>query len=517
MAAPQDRSPDGSQRSASAGLIRSLGLLDATTIVVGTVIGSGVFIVSADIARQVKTPGLLLVVWLLSGLMTLIGALCYAELASSFPKAGGQYVYLREAYGPLCGFLYGWSMLLVIQTATIAAVAIAFSKFSRVFFPWLSSTHWLWRLGKFGPWGSGSLVLGPYEVGLNTQNLLALLLVVLLTWLNSRGLRVGALVQNIFAFCKIAALGVIIVAGLVFSTTIARSANFHQFWSASGFLNEHAYQVGGQTVWVGTLTLIAVAMVGSLFSFDAWNSVTFTAGEVENPGRNLPVSLILGTSIILLVYLLTNIAYLCVLPLSGSPGALNVTHRGIQFAAEDRVATSMMEAIFGSKAAVAVAVAVMVSTFGSNNGLVLSGARVYYALAQDGLFFGKVGTVNKCHVPGAALAVQCVWACLLCLSGTYSQLLDFVIFAVLLFYILTIIGLFVLRRRASQLSRPYRALGYPILPALYVVWACFIEIQLLRYKPQYTWPGLIIVLLGIPVYFAWRLRSAQTAVPGVTR
>jgi basic amino acid/polyamine antiporter, APA family len=490
-------------------LVKGLGLLDSTMIVVGSMIGSGIFIVSADIANQVRSPGLLMTVWAAAGAMTLIGALSYGELAAAMPKAGGQYVYLREALGPLWGFLYGWTMLLVIQTATIAAVAISFAKFAGVLVPWFSASAWIVKFGTMGPWTFWFGTLGPYNVGLNTQNLLAIISVVFLTWLNSRGLRIGAIVQNVFTLTKTGTLALLALIGIVFSTAVARAQNFTDFWRNAGFSTMHAYPPDTSTWMIGTVTLVAVAMVGALFAADAWNNVTFTAGEVKNPSRNLPLSLFLGTTIVIVLYLLANFAYLRVLPLEGNPNGTTVLARGIQFAAEGRVGTATAEVVLGSAGAVVVAIAIMISAFGCNNGLILAGARIYYAMAKDGLFFKSVGRVNRFNVPAMALVVQCIWASVLCLSGTYSQLLDFLIFAVLIFYILTLTGLFVLRRTRPEMERPYKAFGYPFLPALYIVVAIFIEVQLLRYKPQYTWPGLIIVLLGVPVYFAWKMAGKR--------
>lgn len=472
------------------GLVKGLGLLDSTALVAGSMIGSGIFIVSADIARQVKSPGLLLVVWLVTGLITVLGALSYGELAAAMPRAGGQYVYLRESLGPLWGFLYGWSMLLVIQTATIAAVAIAFARFTAVLWPWFSPEDWIWKIGK----------IGPYEAGLNRQNLLAIACIVFLTLLNTRGLRVGAVVQTVFTVAKTGALLGLIVLGLLFSVEAARRANFEDFWRQSSPVGE-----GG---WLPLLTVISVAMVGSLFSSDAWNTVTFTAGEVKDPARNLPLSLAIGTGTVALLYLLANVAYLNVLPFEGHPAGGTAFERGIQHAAQDRVGTAAAEVIFGGGGATIMAVAVMVSTFGCKNGLILAGGRIFYAMARDGLFFRFAGRLNRRRVPGNALVVQCLWASLLCLSGTYNQLLDFLIPTVLLFYVLTIAGLFVLRGRRPDLPRPYRALGYPVLPALYIVAALFIAVQLLRAKPDYSWPGLLVVLAGVPVYWIWLRRPA---------
>jgi APA family basic amino acid/polyamine antiporter len=492
-------------------LVKGLGLFDATMLVIGSMIGSGIFIVSVDIAHQVHSPGLLLVVWLASGVMTLICALSYGELAATMPHAGGQYVYLRESLGPLAGFLYGWTMLLVIQTATIAAVAIAFAKFTAVLAPWFSASRWIWKVGTFGPWQLWFGSLGPYNIGLNRQNLLAILSIVILTWINTRGLRLGKIVQNIFTVTKIGSLAALVLLGFWFSTAIARTANFADFWRGAKLSAMHPYPPDGPTWMIATLTLVGVAMVGSLFSMDAWNNVTFTAGEVRNPNRNLPLSLALGTGTVILLYTLANLAYLRVLPLAGDPHGATALSRGIEFAADGRVATAVAEVIVGPRGAILMALAILVSTFGCNNGLILSGARIYYAMAKDRLFFASAGRVNRHHAPAVALVVQCVWASILCLSGTYGQLLDFLIFAVVIFYILTLTGLFVLRVKRPEMDRPYRAFGYPFLPAIYIVMAVFLEIQLLRYKPQYTWPGLIIVLLGVPVYVVWKWAGKSPA------
>jgi APA family basic amino acid/polyamine antiporter len=485
-------------------LLRGLGLFDSTMIVVGSMIGSGIFIVSADIAHQVESPGLLLTVWLVAGVMTLICALSYGELAAAMPHAGGQYVYLRESLGPIWGFLYGWTMLLVIQTATIAAVGIAFAKFTAVLLPWFSASAWIWKIGTYGPWQLWFGSLGPYNVGLNRQNLLAILSIIFLSWTNTRGLRLGKIIQNIFTVTKTGALACLVLLGFWFSTAVARAANFRGFWRNAALSVTHGYPPDQPTWMIGTITLVGVAMVGSLFAMDAWNNITFTAAEVKNPSRNLPLSLSLGTGTVIVLYALANIAYLRVLPISGDPHGSTALARGIEFAADGRVATAVAEVIWGPAGAMVMAAAILVSAFGCNNGLILSGARIYYAMAKDRLFFQSVGTVNRHHAPGRALAAQCIWTSLLCLSGTYGQLLDFLIFAAVLFYILTLIGLFLLRYKRPEMNRPYRAFGYPFLPAVYLVLAVFIEIQLLRYKPQYTWPGLIIVLLGVPVYGFWK-------------
>ena len=470
---------------------RELGLLDSSMIVIGSMIGSGIFIVSADIARTVGSPGHLLLVWLITGLVTVVAALSYGELAGMMPHAGGQYVYLREAYNPLTGFLYGWTLFLVIQTGTIAAVAVAFAKFTAVLIPWFSERHVLISIGGFG---------------FSAAQLLAILSIAVLTYLNLRGLRVGKLVQDIFTITKTAALlGLIVLGILIGRNASAIAANFSNFWNASW-----THLADGRIISVESLAglkllaALGVAMVGSLFASDAWNNITFTAGEVINPKRNIPLSLVIGTGIVTVLYILGNVAYLLVLPLSSSPNASDVLGRGIQFAADDRVGTAAASMIFGEPAVIIMALFIMVSTFGCNNGLILAGARVYYAMARDGLFFRRAGTLNEKAVPGAALIVQGVWASLLCLSGTYGDLLDYVIFAVLIFYILTIGGIFVLRKKRPDAERPYKALAYPVLPSLYIIVAAAISIDLLIFKPSYTWPGVAIVLLGIPVYFIWR-------------
>jgi basic amino acid/polyamine antiporter, APA family len=494
--------------------VKGLGLTSATTLVMGSMIGSGIFIVSAEISRLVDSPALLIGAWLLTGFLTITGALSYGELAAMMPHAGGQYVYLRESLGSLWGFLYGWTLYLVVQTGTIAAVGIAFGKFLGIFFPSVSSTHWLIHIAHVPPIPIGPMVLGNMDVGLNTQNLTAILLVIFLSVLNIFGVRTGALVQNAFTIAKTAALlGLVLLGVFVGRNAQAIAANFGaNFWRNAGWHSFHPVQVGvgGPMVLVGTLTIIAVAQVGSLFSSDAWNNITFTAAEVRNPKRNLPLALAMGTGAVTLLYVLANVVYLSVLPLAGDAHGATILARGIQHASEDRVATAVVEQIFGSGGAKLMAVAILISTFGCNNGLILAGARVYYAMAKDGLFFQSAARLHpKYHTPAHSLIMQCAWTCILCISGSYGQLLDYIIFAVLVFYILTIAGLFVLRVKRPDEPRPYRAIGYPVLPAMYILIATFIDVVLLRYKPQYTWPGLIIVLLGIPVYFLWSKRNPQ--------
>ena len=497
------------QDSSGAELVKGLGLTSATTLVMGSMIGSGIFIVSAEIGREVNSPGLLIMAWVVTGFMTIVGALSYGELAAMMPKAGGQYVYLRESLGPLWGFLYGWTLFLVIQTGTVAAVGVAFGKFLGYFFPAIAADNWIWHIAKVPPIHVGAMVLGNMDVGLNTQNLCGIVVVIFLTYLNVFGIKTGALVQNIFTIAKVSALAALVLAGIfVGRNAQAIAANFHDFWRLSAPHSATGTLAGP---FVGILTILAVAQVGSLFSADAWNNVTFTAGEVQNPRRNLPLSLALGTGVVILLYIAANFIYLMHLPLIGDPNGGDVVSRGIQYATADRVGTAALQQMFGSSGAGLMAIAILISTFGCCNGLILSGARVYYAMAKDGLFFKSTGAVHpKYHTPKNALIVQGIWTCILCLSGTYGQLLDYIIFAVLVFYILTIAGLFVLRRTRPDAERPYRAIGYPVLPAIYIVMALFIDVVLLLYKPQYTWPGLIIVLLGIPVYLIWSRRTAAT-------
>lgn len=452
------------------GLIKGLGLVDSTTLVMGSMIGSGVFIVAADISRQVQSPGLMMMTWFVTAAMTLIAALSYGELAAAMPHAGGQYVYLREAFGPLAGFLFGWTMFAVIQTGTIAAVAVAFAKYTGIFFPWISDQNYL---------------IGSGGIGLNTQQLVGIVVIVFLTWSNTKGIRTGATVQNIFTFAKVFSLLALVAAGfLVGRNPEAVASNFNGYWRNASWSFD-------------AVRLVGVAMVGSLFSSDSWNNVTFTAGEVRNPKRNLPLSLALGVGIVSALYIAANFTYLNVL-----------TFDAIQHADKDRVAAAAAANMFGPTAVKIMAAAIMVSTFGCINGITLSGARVYFAMAKDSLFFRKAGTVDpKTGAPVFSLTVQCIWACALTLSGRYNDLLDYVIFAVLLFYILTIAGLFVLRRTRPEMERPYKAFGYPVLPAIYIASAGLIEVLLLLYKPNYTWPGLIIVLLGLPIYFIWRKKA----------
>jgi len=470
---------------------RSLNLFDSTAIVVGSMIGSGIFIVSADMSRTLGAPGWLLVAWAVTGVMTILAALSYGELASMMPKAGGQYVYLREAYNPLTGFLYGWTLFTVIQTGTIAAVAMAFAKFAGVLFPFFSEDN-VWLDVGF--------------VKFNTVQILAISTIIILTWLNTQGIKSGKIIQNFFTSTKAIVLVAFLIAGFFFvKSSAADTGNSLIFWDAMKIDGGKATGLAGFAL----IAAIGTAMVGSLFSSDAWNNITFTAGEVINPKRNIPLSLFFGTLIVTVIYILVNMVYLNTLPLRGVEDGATAFEKGIQFATNDRVATASISGLFGEYAAVIMAVFIMISTFGCNNGLILSGSRVYYAMANDGLFFKKVGQLNKKGVPSAGLFVQCIWASLLCLSGTYGNLLDYVVFAVLIFYSLTIAGVFILRVKQPNAERPYKAFGYPVLPALYILAAAFIMIILLIYKPDYTWPGLVIVLVGIPVYFIMKKKIGE--------
>jgi len=498
-------------------LVQSLGLFSATALVIGSMIGSGIFIVEADIARGTNSPALYLGAWVVTAVLTMIGALSYGELAAMMPRAGGQYVYLRESLGPLWGFLYGWTLFLVIQTGTIAAVCVAFGKFLGVFFPTISTTHWLLHIAHVPALRVGPMVLGNMDIGVNTANLTGIVVVFFLAIVNIFGVKLGAIIQDVFTSAKALSLAaLILLAFTVGRNATAWEANFgpgwSQFWKNAGWSSLHPVEVGigGPMVLVNLAVILAVVQVGSLFSADSWNNVTFTAGEIKNPKRNIPLSLVLGTGFVLTVYFLASLGYILVLPLHGDPNGATVLARGVQFASEDRVGTAALEQIFHSGGAWLMAGAILVSTFGCANGLTLAGARVYYAMSRDGLFFKSVGKLHpRFKTPVAGLLVQATWATLLCLSGSYSQLLDYIIFAVLVFYILTIGGLFVLRFKRPDAPRPYKALGYPVLPGLYILLASWICIVLLRYKPQYTWPGLVLVLLGIPVYLFWSRRPGS--------
>jgi len=474
--------------SENTGFRKSLNLVDSTAIVAGSMIGSGIFIVSAEMSRHLGSPGWLLVAWAITGVITIIAALSYGELAAMMPKAGGQYVYIREAFNPFSGFLYGWTFFTVIQTGTIAAVAMAFAKFMGVLVPWFSESNLLFQAGAFK---------------ISTVHLLAILLILVLTYNNMLGIKNAKWVQNFFTLIKVVLLVGFILIGLFIARNLpAIEANREIFWkpvSLDGNL------LSGWSLIVA----IGVSLVGSVFSADAWNSITLAASEVKKPSRTLPYSLLFGVSIVIIMYLLANLAYLNTLPLRGNPEGATVFERGMQFATNDRLGSASIFGVFGAGAAGVMAAFVVISTFGCNNGLILSGARVYYAMAQDRLFFRGAGVLNAKGVPANGLIVQAIWASLLCLSGTYSELLDYVVVAVLLFYILTILGLFVLRVKRPGAERPYKAFGYPVLPALYILLALLLVAILLIYKPDNTRPGIYIILTGIPVYFFWKWFSQR--------
>lgn len=491
-------------------LVRGLGLLDASMIVVGSMIGSGIFIVSAESARLVGAPGWLLLAWILGGVLTITGALCCAELAAMWPHAGGQYVFLREAYGPSIGFLFGWSLFLVIQTGTIAAVAVAFANFTGVLTSSVSTDNYIIR-----PHGFGS-----YAISLSTQQLVAIVMILFLTLGNTRGLKTGRLIQNTFTFTKTAALVGLIVVGLTLGWNHSSAANTSDWWNplrngwhpTSSQLGFEATGASGGLLVLALIMLLGRAMVGPLFAQSAWNNVTFTGGEVRDPGRNLPRALLIGCFMVVALYLLANVAYIVTLPLSA-----------IQNAPQNRVATALMQAVFGPRGTVLMAIAIMVSTFGCNNGLILAGARVYYAMARDNLFFKRVSLLNRHRVPAVALTLQGIWAAFLTLPRTvttnpqtgaitygnvYTQLLEYIISADLIFYALMVGAVIVMRRKAPQIERPYRTPGYPLVPLIYIALAVLIVLDLAYLAPSTSGIGYLLVLTGIPVYFVWRTNAA---------
>jgi basic amino acid/polyamine antiporter, APA family len=492
----------------STGFVKAMTLTDGTMLVAGSMIGSGIFIVSAGMARGLPSPMWLMIAWVLSGVMTLLGALAYGEMAAMYPQAGGQYVFLRESMGNLMGFLYGWTFFVVIQTGTIAAVAVAFGKFMGVLVPAVSPEFFGWfpradvcvaALGCSDPANAITL-------GLNPQRLVGLVSIAILTWINLRGVREGKFVQTTLTVVKAGALALLVLLALTIGrNATAIAANF----SGGRFVGEWSWSYG-------LVIAFGAAMVGSLFSSDAWNSVTFAAAEVKNPSRNLPLALVLGTGLVSVLYIVANLSYLSVLPYGGMAGGADVVARGVRFATEDRVGTAVAETIFGASGGILMAIAILISTFGCNNGLILSGARVLYAMARDGVFFRRAGTLNRNHVPAFALIVQSVWTAVLCLTGTYNQLLNYVIFAALLFYVATTTGLFILRRTRAGVPRPYRALGYPVLPALYILLAAGVAVLLLLAPTTRTESvsGLVLVLIGIPVFYLWR-RAERPAVAAI--
>lgn len=466
---------------------RAMGLLDSTAMVVGSMIGSGIFIVSADVARNLGSPFWLLISWFAAGLMTVLAALCYGELAAMYPHAGGQYIFLREAYGKLAGFLYGWTLFAVIQCGTIAAVAVAFAKFLGYFIPAVSAKNVLLEVG---PWH------------FNTLQLVALIMIAVLTALNCRGVKTGAFIQKTFTIAKTAALLGLIVLGFVcVNKWTGWQINMEHFWTPQS--------ADGQPLQ-GTklLAVVALAMVGPLFSCDAWNNVTFTGDEVKDAEKTLARSLAFGTSLVALLYILANVAYLMLLPLHGTADGAGLVERGIQYAAEDRVGTAAAQMIFGPIGAQIMAVAIMISTFGATNGLILAGPRAYYAMAKDGLFFNKCGELStSTNVPIYGLIIQGIWSAVLATSGTYGNLLDYVVFAALAFYALTVVALFILRKKQPDLPRPYKVVGYPLMPAFYVLLAALVMIGQIWLSPTYSGAGLLIILSGLPAYLIWSKKN----------
>ncbi|GAB3257551.1 amino acid permease [Larkinella harenae] len=464
----------------SASMKREVNLVDATLLVVGSMIGSGIFIVSADIIRNVGSTGWLLLVWLITGVMTLTAALSYGELSGMYPKAGGQYVYLKEAYNSLVAFLYGWSLFAVIQTGTIAAVGVAFAKFTAYFIPQVSEDLVLFSIGSFK---------------LSPAQLLSIGLIIFLTYINTKGVKGGKVLQTVITTAKLLSLFGLVVLGLVMAKPDVWEANWTNAWSLQKLLPDGSFESYSMAAAMGA---IAAAMVGSIFSSDAWNSVTFIAGEIVNPKRNIGLSLFLGTVIVTVIYVMANVMYVSILPLTE-----------IATAEKDRVAVVAAQTIFGQIGTGLIAFMIMVSTFGCNNGLILAGARVYYTMAKDGLFFKRTAQLNRHAVPEFALWIQCIMASILCLSGRYGDLLDMISFVVVLFYVLTIAGIFVLRAKRPNLERPYKAFGYPFLPALYILMGLSFCGLLIVYKPNFTWPGLIIVLIGLPLYYLSKGRKAE--------
>jgi APA family basic amino acid/polyamine antiporter len=471
---------------------KSLNLFDTTLLVAGSMIGSGIFIVSSDIARSVGSAGWLLIVWILSGLITLLAALSYGELAGMMPQAGGQFVYIKKAFGNLTAFVYGWTVFLVIQTGVIAAVAVAFAKFTGVFIPFFEE---------------GNVMLQIVNFKVTSAQLLAIAIIAILTFINTRGIENGKTIQRIFTSAKLIALFALIIVGIYYGFhTDVFSTNMTHAWDAKQVVNSTTSEflpLSGMAL----ASAIGVAMIGSLFSSDAWNNVTFIAGEVEKPQRNIPLGLFFGVSMVTIIYVLANVAYLCLLPLDGSADSDSVIGQGIMFAQKDRVGTAALFVVFGDVAKYLMAALIMVSTFGCNNGLILAGSRLFQSMAKEGLFFKNVAKLNKFNVPQNALILQGIWASALCLSGSYGDLLDYATFSSLLFYIITIVGLFVLRKKMPDAHRPYKAFGYPFVPALYIVLTSLVCLDLLVYKTFNTGMGLVIIALGVPVYFLFKQKN----------
>ena len=510
VAAPQSGAGSSYQTQHNPEFVKAMTLTDATMLVAGSMIGSGIFIVSASMSRVLVSPFWLLLAWIVTGVITLLGALSYGELAAMFPRAGGQYVFLRESMGPLMGFLYGWTLFVVIQTGTIAAVAVAFGRFLGVLWPSISPDRYAWfpHADLCASWLGCTDASNAIQLGLTPQRLIALVSIAVLTWINLRGVREGKIVQTTLTVVKTGALALLILIGI----TVGRNATA----LAANFSSGHFF--GSVDVSGVFVIAFGAALVGSLFSSDAWNNVTFAAAEVQNPKRNLPLALVLGTGLVTLLYVLANVGYLNVLPMQGDVQGATAVARGIANATQDRVATAALEVVFGNAGATIMAIAILVSTFGCNNGLILAGARVYYAMARDGLFFRRVGTLNARSVPAAGLIVQSIWTAFLCLTGSYGQLLNYVIFAALVFYALTTIGLFILRVKRPDAERPYRVLGYPVLPAVYIALTTLVMLLILLSPStrQDAFLGLVLVLIGIPVFFLWR-RAEPSAADATSR
>ena len=507
VSAPTERPPLDPSSQPQSEFVKAITLTDATMLVAGSMIGSGIFIVSADISRKVISPGYLLLAWVLTGVITVLGALAYGELAAMYPKAGGQYVFLRESMGPLMGFLYGWTLFVVIQTGTIAAVAVAFGRFLGVLWPAITPDLYGWFphtdvcVGFLGCSDPANAI----KLGLSPQRLVALTTIAILTWINLRGIREAKIVQTTLTVVKTGALILLILLAITIGrNSTAISANF----TGGNFF-------GNVDVTSAFIIAFGAAFVGSLFSSDAWNNVTFAAAEVENPQRNLPLALLMGTGLVSLLYILANVGYLNVLPIHGDANGATALARGIDHATQDRVATAALEVIFGASGATIMAIAILISTFGCNNGLILAGGRVYYAMARDGLFFKSAGVLSANRVPSKAIIAQTIWTALLCLTGTYGQLLDYVIFAALVFYVLTTVGLFILRAKKPDMERPYKAVGYPLLPALYIALAggVMVLIALAPTSRFQAIAGLVIVCIGVPVYFLWRMMVGNRPLP----
>ncbi|MCR8557969.1 amino acid permease [Mucilaginibacter sp. BJC16-A38] len=465
-------------------LKHELGLLDGTMLVAGSMIGSGIFIVSADITRNVGSAGWLIAVWLITGFMTITAAVSYGELSAMFPKAGGQYVYLKESYNKLIAFLYGWSFFAVIQTGTIAAVGVAFSKFAAYIFK---------RPGQISPISEDNILfstmIGSWHFAISAAQCVSIVVILILTYINTKGVKSGKIIQNTFTITKLLSLFGLIIFGLLAFKGDIWHANWSNAWDMHN-LNKDGSIVPGGLGMAAALGAVAAAMVGSIFSSDSWNNVTFIAGEMNNPKRNVGLSLFLGTLIVTIIYVLANVMYTGVLSL-----------HDIATADKDRVAVAASHVIFGNAGTYVIAVMIMISTFGCNNGLIMAGARVYYTMAKDGLFFKKTGTLNKSAVPEFGLWIQAIVASILCMSGKYGDLLDMISFVVVIFYVLTIFGIYILRVKRPDAERPYKAFGYPVLPAIYMIMGVAFCVLLIIYKPQFTWPGLIIVLIGIPIYY----------------